>query len=254
MPRLKCLRARVAPLGAAGHVHTGVGLRSSPCCGFGACRGAGRCRGASLGFAPPVARTGGCAPPAGVRVQLPRPAAGHPWPAGSTPPGARDGPGHPPAPVRASTAVGRASPATGTRGRSQSRRGGQQRQREVVDCHDGLRSSPLTSGRDDGSVPAVDAGGCPEPAMDGRRPDVGAGRGDIRLGIPLWPRRAAAPQPAVPWLWLGRELQDPRLRARMEIPQWGEQPSSCLRSALARDGSRRAASRVSAPNGSQPGV
>ena len=27
--------------------------------------------------------------------------------------------------------------------------------------------------------------------MDGRRPDVGAGRGDIRLGIPLWPRRAA---------------------------------------------------------------
>ena len=26
--------------------------------------------------------------------------------------------------------------------------------------------------------------------MDGRRPDVGAGRGDIRLGIPLWPWRA----------------------------------------------------------------
>ena len=31
-------------------------------------------------------------------------------------------------------------------------------------------------------------GVCSQPAMDGRRPDVGAGRGDIRLGIRLWPR------------------------------------------------------------------
>ena len=37
--------------------------------------------------------------------------------------------------------------------------------------------------------------------MDGRRPDVGAGRGDIRLGIPLWPRRAARAG-TTPALWL----------------------------------------------------
>ena len=58
------------------------------------CRAKTLVRWASFCAVLPVARTGGCAPPAGVRVRLPRPAAGHPWPAGSTPPAARDGPGY----------------------------------------------------------------------------------------------------------------------------------------------------------------
>ena len=85
----------------------------------------------------------------------------------------------------------------------------------------------LSSRRDDRSGPAVDAGGCPEPAMDGRRPDVGAGRGDIRLGIPLWPRWAT---PGSPWASVSpnadlfrardhaRPLPHPRRRTDAAIP------------------------------------
>ena len=63
---------------------------------------------------------------------------------------------------------------------------------QVVGAHlaaisGGSRASalPRTScRRDDSPEPAADAGGMSRADMDGRRPDVGAGRGDIRLGIP----------------------------------------------------------------------
>ena len=91
--------------------------------------------------------------------------------------------------------------------------------------HDGLTffAVDLFRKRDDSSGPAADAGGCPEPAMDGRRPDVVAGRGDIRLGIPLWPRRAARAPPVL-WLWLRASRASAALRARLELRQSGENP------------------------------
>ncbi len=105
-----------------------------------------RIRVAPLWRALPVAHTGGCAPPAGVRVQLPRPAAGHPWPAGSTPPDARDGLRHSPAPARKSTAVSAGAVCNRSRSCVQqstvSRFSGAWRSTtaaaEVVNCRDGL--------------------------------------------------------------------------------------------------------------------
>ncbi len=131
-----------------------------------------------------------------------------------------------------------ASPATGPRSCAQrspvlrfSGSAREQRWRqEVVDRHDGPTFFAVGSSRaDDGSGPAVDAGGCPEPAMDGRRPDVGAGRGDIRLGIPLWTRRAA------------RAPTRPVLRLQLWLQRWrcsGSGSGSYLTSELRSPGTR----------------
>ena len=183
----------------------------------------------------------GCAPPAEVRVQLPQPAAGHPWPAGSTPPRCTPRAQAFAGSARKSTVVVQASPAADTPASCV-----RQFRLEVGRCD--MASTPVAAAmaamaveaagrkspprrlwffaaelfrkRDDGSKHAADAGGCPEPAMDGRRPDVGAGRGDIRLGIPLWPRRAAraaatrAPAPApAPGRRLARRLRACWLKA-----------------------------------------
>ncbi len=112
--------------------------------GRAAAEGYSRLRVASLRSALPVARTAGCAPPAGVRVQLPRPAAGHPWPAGRTPRGARDGLSRSPAPARKAGAVTAESSATDhARALVWSGMEINSGSAEIVDCHSGRRSSRL---------------------------------------------------------------------------------------------------------------
>ena len=122
----------------------------------------------------------GCAPPAVSASCCQRPGAGHPWPALRTPP------------VRG----------TGS-GLHRLRNGGQRRSRlgesGSATTH-ASRQCPavLATGSPQQSDPSRMQGGWPEPAMDGRRPELGAGQRRFRLVIPPASATGTAPPHPAP--------------------------------------------------------